>query len=122
VVSIPVEKLITQLQDGKRITQYTIKLSSARVYGVVKIPDDWWITIKPEIEDQQIKASAGHGASWLTIENVIQGAFDKFLIIEADKEGCKLQIVIDISIDIPSDEEEKHIRIETKDLKIAPYQ
>ena len=32
------------------------------------------------------------------------------------------KIAADISIDIPSEEEEKHIRIEEKDMVITPYQ
>ncbi len=120
VVSIPAAKLAPYLQDGKRITEYKIRLTTARVYGISKIADDWWIKIMPEIEQLQIEASAGHGASWLTLDDVLKGAFDKFITIEKDKEGGKLQIQADISIDIPSEEKEQHIRIEEKDMIIIP--
>ena len=120
-VSIAAEKLLPDLQEGKRITQYKIKLTSAHLYGVQKIQDDWWIQIMPAREEYQIDASAGHGASWLTIDDVRQGALNDIMIIEEDKEGGKLKIAADISIDIPSEEEEKHILIEEKDMLIRPY-
>lgn len=120
VVSIPSEKIIPHLEKGNRITTYKIKLSAGRLCGVAKIPMDWWIRVEPEMEPYQVQAEAGHGASWLAIKDIHEGAFDKFLVITALPKNGRFQIRVELSIDIPMEGQDKHVIIEEKDMLLVP--
>jgi hypothetical protein len=121
LISIPSEKVIPHLEKANRITTYKIKLSAGRLCGVAKIPMDWWIRVEPEKEPYQVQAEAGHGASWLAIKDIKEGAFDKFLVIKALTKKERLKIRAELSINIPMEEQEKHVTLEEKDMLLVPY-
>jgi hypothetical protein len=121
VISIPSKKFIPHLEKANRITTYKIKLSAGRLCGVAKIPIDWWIRVDPEKEPYQVQAEAGHGASWLAIKDINEGAFDKFLVIKAITKNGRLKIRAEFSINIPTGGQEKHVIIEEKDMLLVPY-
>lgn len=70
-------------------------------------------------------AEAGHGASWLDLNDINHGAFDRFIVVKAlpkgGKKAGKLEIRVDLSIDIPSEEKEKYEIIKEKDMVLVPY-
>jgi hypothetical protein len=125
VVSIPSEKVAPLLKDGRRVTGFKVKVSSGLLCGYAKIPMDWWVRIEPDMEAYQIHAEAGHGASWLDVDDIGHGAFDKFIVVKAlpkvGKKAGKLEIRVDLSIDIPNEEKEKYEIIRDKDMLILPY-
>lgn len=121
IISIPSEKIIPHLEKANRITTCKIKLSAGRLCGVTKIPLDWWIRIEPEKEPYQVQAEAGHGASWLSIKDIKEGAFDKFLVIKTLSKNRRLKIRAEFSINIPMGEQEKHLILEEKDMLLVPY-
>jgi hypothetical protein len=82
---------------------------------------DWWVRIEPDMEAYQIHAEAGHGASWLTTDDIGHGAFDKFIVVKALPKEGKLKIRVDLSIDIPSEEKEKYEIVTEKDMVLVPY-
>ncbi len=115
-LSIPTSMLLKHLHAGRRITGYKIKIKTGHIYGLTKIKKDWWIKLKPEIEENQLEANAGHGVSWLTKSDIEKGAFTEFLIIEIDpqKDSPALpELNIDLSVDVPDKEEEEHGIIES---------
>jgi hypothetical protein len=121
IISIPSEKVIPHLEKANRITTCKIKLSAGRLWGVTKIPLDWRIRIEPEKEPYQVQAEAGHGASWLSIKDIKEGAFDKFLVIKTLSKNRRLKIRAEFSINIPMGEQEKHLILEEKDMLLVPY-
>lgn len=121
VVSIPSEKIIPHLKKTNRITTYKIKLSSGRLCGVTKVPMDWWMRVEPEKETYQVQAEAGHGVSWLTIKDIKEGAFNKFLIIKSLTPKGRVRIRAELSINIPMEEQEQQVILEEKDMLLVPY-
>jgi hypothetical protein len=120
LVTIPADKLIGHLDAGKRITGYKLQ-TSGRIYAVLKIPLDWSVRVLQGVELLPLEAEAGHGAGWLTIEDVKLGAFEDFLIIEVHSErGVELKIKADFSVDIPMQEEKEHFTIDEKDMVMVP--
>ncbi len=121
VVSIPPEKIAPLLKDGRRITGFKVKVSSGLLCSYARIPMDWWVRIEPDMEAYQIHAEAGHGASWLTTNDISHGAFDKFIVVKAAPKEGKLKIRANLSIDIPSEEKERYEIITEKDMILVPY-
>jgi hypothetical protein len=118
-ISIPSDVLIPHLQGGKRITGYSLNVNGI-VYGVSKIPEDWTVHIMPAVEVHQVEAAAGHGLSWIAPGEVQQGIFTNFLTIMRVERYGALKIKIDFSIDIPMEEEETHLILSEKDIRIEP--
>ena len=127
-VTIPAEVLTKHLDGGKRVTAFTVKLlSPVYVSGVANIPYDWWVRVNPLTnpvgEKVQVSAEAGHGASWLTLEEVVAGAFHNFLVIEAELRSDSstppdLEAVF--AIDIPEEEEAKLVTVKSSDMVFPP--
>lgn len=121
LVTIPADKLIGHLDAGKRITGYSIE-TSGRIHAVLKIPLDWSIRVMQGVGLLPLEAEAGHGASWLTVEDVKEGAFEGFLVIEALPERSgELKIKADFSVDVPMKEHKEHFTIEEKDMAVVPH-
>ena len=122
-VSIPVPILTNYLQFGNRITGYKLHISTGRIYSLIKIKRDWWIHINPELEEYQLEAEAGHGASWMTKSDIENGSLSEFLVIEIDpqsEESVLPELSVDLAIDSPDKEEEKHVIIGNKDILFIP--
>jgi hypothetical protein len=119
MVSIPVEKIASALGKGDRISECTIEILPGRVYSILKIPDDWWISSK-DGELPQLKAWAFHGAGYLALADIKQGMFDSFLVIETWPEEGPFDIRAYLTIDLFMKEKPKRILIEKKDMVITP--
>ena len=81
IVTIPGETIIKKLQKDERISEYEVTLSDGRVYGLLKVPEDWEIRIHYD-DNPVIEASASHGASQLSVDDINNGAFKEFLSVE----------------------------------------
>lgn len=119
VISIPSEKILTHLQNGKRILAYSIQLPNSEVYGLMKIPSDWIIRIDNYPPDR-LKADAGHGVSYLTPDDIKNGVFKDFLIVQPSEGEGNLDIKASFEINIPLEEEPRILVIEKKDMIITP--
>ena len=121
IISIPTEKLIDTLHTNDRISEYTINIYHGRIYGILKIPDDWWINGK-DVEQPQLKAWAFHGTGYLTKEDIKNGAFDRFLIIETEQDEGSFDLKAHFTVDVSMREKQRHLLIEKKDMIIKPVQ
>ena len=72
------------------------------------------------MEHYQINASAGHGASYLPVRDVLLGAFNNFMIIKVYPKDGPLKIEIDFSIDNSMEEEEMLVTMSEKDVFFTP--
>jgi hypothetical protein len=118
-ISISDRQLLCALTDRNRITQYTVSVWAGRVVGMLRIEEDWHIEVNND-QRPQIKAFAGHGAGWLTADDVRMGAFRDFIVIEVRPDWGALDVKVDLAIDVFMKEEENHILIEKKDMVITP--
>jgi hypothetical protein len=125
-LSIPTGKIAALLEGGKRITGFKVKVSGGILCSVTRIPFDWWFSIEPDMESYQVHAEAGHGASWLTMDEVNGGVFENFLVLKAfSLKGPPLlkgplRIRVDLSIDVPAAEREEYVTINDKDMLLTP--
>jgi hypothetical protein len=119
LVSIMPAKVIEALDGKNRISEYTIEVSGGRIYGFVKIPEDWRIKVK-DVEAPQLEAFAVHTAAYMTAEDVRKGTLSDFLIIEARPDWGDFDIKADFSIDVYMEDEERHLLLGKKDMHIIP--
>lgn len=119
LVSVPAEKIIAHMNKGDRIAEYQVEIRFGRVRKILKIPDDWWTKTK-DFEEPQLTAWAGHGAGYLTVQDITQGVFSNFIEIDALTENGNFDIRIRLTIDPPRDEDQKRVVLKKKSMAIVP--
>ncbi len=122
-VSIPIKYL--SMSSDERIIKYKIVVPAGFITGLLKMPHGWKITIDDNLsEDPTVTGTASHGAAYMTLDNVMNGAFDSFLIIHKDKYVAEASIPLNISMKLTmasmSKPASREVIIKMNDLDVSP--
>jgi hypothetical protein len=123
-ISIPLRCL--RMTSDERITKYKIVVQAAFITGLLKVAHGWTITVDDNLsQNPTVTGVASHGVAYMTLDNVTNGAFDSFLIIQKDKfvanAGVPLDVSIKMSIASMSQAATREVIIRMKDLVVSPY-
>jgi hypothetical protein len=124
VVSIPAKRIGILSDD--RISKYRIVVQAGFIAGLLKISQGWNTTIIDDLsQNSVIDAIASHGVAYMTFDNVSNGAFDSFLIIQQNpylaKAGLPLDIEVKLTIASMVKPLSRDVTIKMKDLLLIPY-
>jgi hypothetical protein len=124
VISIPIRYLGMSHTD--RITKYKMVVQAGFITGLMKIPHGWKITIDDNLShNPTVNGIASHGVAYMTLDNVTNGAFDSFLIIQKDQyvagAGVPLDISINLTISSMAKPVSREVIIKMNDLVVSPY-
>lgn len=119
MISIPVEAVIPKLKNGGRISDYTVSIYDGSIYSVSKIINDWRVEVKND-QIPQLKSFAVVGAANLSADDVLNGAFIEFLLIQTPLEEDDFKIKFQFTVYYPSKDKDEQFTLDPKDIIITP--
>jgi hypothetical protein len=124
MISIPAKCL--NMSNDYRITKYKITVKAGHIAGLLKIPQGWDIAINDNLKQYTvIDGIASHGVAYMTFDDVVNGAFDSFLIVAKDQYLSKAGVPLDISIKfttaLMSTLANREVTVKMSDLVVNPY-
>jgi hypothetical protein len=101
------------LKPDEQIASFEVHISCGHVHSVVGVPDDWNVEVVRRISGvEEIRASAGHGASY---KRSMKSFDDVFRVISLDKQCFSVDSDITATFDV-----DRVIHLSRRELKLLP--